>query len=209
MAKNATQNQLKELVGKTVWFRTTLNDTCSGIIDHVEGSGHAAIIMLTADGKEQHGWRHVHMNDIFLTKEDLLGANYEKFKKQVDSYCAQIRTVNELVQFCFDHKVAENGEHTDWAARSAAHKMGFEILGIDLDPESTKVNQMLENGEDVPDEYWTRGMGEDTTDADKTLEIMKQTDADPDTPSSLMMTKAILEAVYGENLEGLSEKKGE
>lgn len=78
MARSVARNlgvQLKNLIGKEVWFRTTLNGLNSGILKSVEGGDHVAISLLTVDGREQHGWRHVHANDIYLTEEDLISAN--------------------------------------------------------------------------------------------------------------------------------------
>ena len=94
----------------------------------------------------------VHADNIYLTKEDLLGANYALFNARVDAYCKKICTVEDLVKFCYSHHTSKCGECSDYEARVAARKRAVELLGIDIDPEATAREKELKEDLEEPDE---------------------------------------------------------
>lgn len=143
--KSVVQAQLNELLGKEVWFRTSIKDVNSGIMISVKGMGHATI-------KTESGKITVHADNIYLTKEDLLGANYALFNARVDAYCKKICTVEDLVKFCYSHHTSKCGECSDYEARVAARKRAVELLGIDIDPEATAREKELKEDLEEPDE---------------------------------------------------------
>lgn len=137
--KSVVQAQLKELIGKEVWFRTSRDDVNSGIMKCVKGMGHATI--QTESGASV----TVHADNIYMTKLDLLGANYKFFTAKVDAYCREINSVEDLVRFCYDHHVSKCKDHTDWEARSAARKRAMELMGIEIDPEAVEFEKDLQD----------------------------------------------------------------
>lgn len=143
--KSVVQAQLKELVGDEVWFRTSTKDVNSGIMICVKGMNHATI-------RTESGKITVHADNIYLTKEDLLGANYALFMSRVDAYCKKIRTVEDLVKFCYSHHTSKCGECSDYEARCAARKRAEELLGVEIDSEAAALEEELKKDLEELDE---------------------------------------------------------
>lgn len=141
MVKSVVKGQLDKLVGKEVWFRSTLNDVNSGIIMCVKGEAHAQI---WTTGRKHNITTHAHANDIYETKDDLLAANHERFLSQISTYKREITDIVTLVKFCYDHPVAERGDQVDYAARAAARERAKELLGVEIDPVTAEMEKKLE-----------------------------------------------------------------
>ena len=148
MTKSIIANDMKQLIGQTVWFRTSCEDINSGVLECVEGMDHAKIV-ITVDANGKAGVRHVHANDIYMTKEDLLSANYERFTAKVNSYARKINDVTDLVKFCYDHFV--KCESIESEARIAARNRAMELLGVEIDSEAAaqekEIEELLAEGE--------------------------------------------------------------
>lgn len=134
MVKSITENKRTELIGKEVWFRTSYKDFNTGILQQVEGMGHA-MIRVASDEPCLTKNIHVHVNDIFETKEDLIAANYERFRSKVGVYKQDIHTIEDLLKFCYIH--------TDYAAKSTMREMARELMDIEIDPDTTEIEKQL------------------------------------------------------------------
>lgn len=139
MDKSAKVNALGSLIGKAVWFRTNDSNVNRGVVREVEDMGHARIEIINPINME-FPYRHVHANDIFMTREDLLSSNYEQSMKKIDSYCSDIKAVTDLVKFCYDKYVEATAgnvlDNSDWEVRMAARRMAMELLGVEIDPKA-------------------------------------------------------------------------
>ncbi len=143
MGRCVSQADLKELIGKDIWFRCSYCDINQGRVEQVLGTGHVRVNMIGAEGLT--GMRRVaHANDIFLTKEDLMGANYERYKLKVESYGKEVTDIVSLVKFCYDHPVSKgSGDNLDMEARQVARMKAMELLGVEIDPEAAKLDAQI------------------------------------------------------------------
>ena len=154
MVKSVIANELNKLIGEEVWFRAAWNDVNSGILMCVKGGAHAQIKVTSNGSINCGGETCIHANDIFLTKDDLLGANYERYKSKVSAYCSEIKTVEDLVKFSYNHRIAE-GDECDFEARDVVRKRAKELLGVEIDPVSAKMETDIEkalNSNDMDDD---------------------------------------------------------
>lgn len=122
------------LLGRRIWYRCGYCDVNEGIAESLVGTDHVRVRCVGVEGPLQER-RLVGRDDIFLTKEDLLGANYEGWKARLNAYEETIATVEDLVRFCFDHPVGKSGS-MDGMARLAARRRAKDLLGIEVDPEA-------------------------------------------------------------------------
>lgn len=121
------------LLGRRIWYRCGHCDVNEGIAESLVGTDHVRVQCVGAEGPRQER-RLVSRDDIFLTKEDLIGANYVSWKAGLEAYERSIATVEDLVRFCFDHPVGK--PDVDATARLAARRRAKDLLGIEVDPEA-------------------------------------------------------------------------
>lgn len=124
--------QLMDLIGKTVWFRTSKCDVNTGRVEKIYDMRHVWV-------RTETGRKCIYENDIFLTKEDLLSANYAVFKHMVDEFKRNMEDIAATVTFCYDHM--KQDEH---AARAAVRQKVRELLDIEVDPEAAELEKELE-----------------------------------------------------------------
>ena len=141
----------EQILGKHIWYRCKYCDINEGIAEALAGRDKVRVICVGAKGITQER-RIVDNADIFLTKEDLMGANYGRWTAQLEAYEKSITTVEDLVRFCFDHPVGKS-EDVDYTARLAARHRAKALLGIEVDEaaavEEAKIQAILdEEGED-------------------------------------------------------------
>lgn len=144
MVKPVVANSLRELTGKEIWFRSSRCDVNSGIIKGVKGEAHAQVIIThTDDHRDIGSITHVHANDIYLDKLDLLGANYERWQARISALCSQMPDAESIVKFCYMHNVGLCGDQTDWDARSAVRRQAKKLFGIEIDPDTAHMEEAL------------------------------------------------------------------
>lgn len=71
------------------------------------------------------------LENLYLTKEEVLIARDEENKKEILKYKSQIKDINDLINFCLSHCIANGEEYTNWNARKAviekAKEFGIKI----------------------------------------------------------------------------------
>ena len=75
-----------------------------------------------------------YFDQLFSTKEEIISFARNKRSKYIEGYKSEIKDVNSLFKFMYNHQVCKNIErYTDIDARFAAKEKAKELLGIDLD----------------------------------------------------------------------------
>lgn len=127
--------QMKELVGKTVYFRSNYNDVNCGVVKGVSfpNADYARIDRINKPG-EMLLVKAVH---IFLTEEELFSDNNSRFMKQVKTSDASrrlrvgeirrtISTTEEVAKLVKEYK----------AIRDAIAECSVKLLGTCIDPDN-------------------------------------------------------------------------
>lgn len=118
-------------VGQEVWFKDTYTDVNSGVVTEIctgEAEGYVKI-KGTGDTFSTGGTK---IKNCYPTKQALLDALQAGWDAKVAAYKESIRTVGDLVRFCFEHNFSAE-EYTDWEARKAAQARAKELLGLELE----------------------------------------------------------------------------
>lgn len=146
MVKSVAANSLNDFVGKEVWFRSSRCDVNSGIIQSVKGTAHVEVsITDTADHRDIGAITHVHANDIYVSKFDLLSANYEKWQAEIVKFCNQMPDAKSIVEFCYTHNVGLCGDETDLTARAAVRRQAKKLFNIELDPDAQHMEDLIKD----------------------------------------------------------------
>lgn len=148
---------LDTLVGKEVWFRTQNNDINSGIVERVEGMGHACVNVTRVGSMRAMGTAHPHANDIYLTKADLIGANYELFEARIQGYKKQMADQEGFVRFCYSI-LADIKSGSSYEMKAAVRERAMELFGIEADPEAAALEKRMEESDD-PIGVWAEAEG--------------------------------------------------
>lgn len=72
------------------------------------------------------------LDELFLTSRDAQDAAVSASNGRRDAFESEIRTVEDLVRFGFEHCVCRAEEYTDWEARDAYKNRAKVLLGLDL-----------------------------------------------------------------------------
>lgn len=124
-----------EYASREIWFRTSWCDVNSGIIKSTAGMGHAWIMITHTDDRAMIGLMTcVHINDIYLTKDELDEANQARFGMKVCEYQRQMPDPASFAVFCYTHDMGP-GKDADRAAREAARIQMKELFGINAGTE--------------------------------------------------------------------------
>lgn len=122
-------------IGQEIWFKAPYVDVNSGIVteirEHVKTPKGEEIYAMLNGTRDTFGSTGARINDCYPTKEALLNGLKAESNNKVKEYCNSIQTVEDLVQFCYDHNMSGE-EYTDWEAKKAARIRAKELLGIDL-----------------------------------------------------------------------------
>lgn len=71
------------------------------------------------------------VGEAYSTKEDCLAAVRGKEQKEIEEYKSQIKTVEDLIRFLFEHPMT--GEDTDYEAKAAAIEMAEKLCGVRIE----------------------------------------------------------------------------
>lgn len=85
--------------------------------------------------RSDHGTQWVKKDDCYATKEDLIDAIQEESDRRVNDFLAEIKNVNDLVQFMYDNIITAE-EYADWDAIKAVRMAAENLLGIDLEQDN-------------------------------------------------------------------------
>lgn len=118
-------------IGQEVWFKATWTDVNSGIVTEICEGKTKGYVMLKGT-RETTGTTGAKIKDCYPTKTELLDALRKEFDDKVKAYCESIKTIEDLVRFCYDHNMSAE-EYTDWEAAKAAKIRAKEMLGIELE----------------------------------------------------------------------------
>lgn len=72
------------------------------------------------------------LRDLYSSREELQKELKKTEEKRIRKIKYEIRNVNDLVEFMYNHCVASAEEHTDWIARRAVKEIAKEMLGLEL-----------------------------------------------------------------------------
>lgn len=116
-------------IGQEIWYEDTYGNIQSGeVTGFHEGTDYVKI----RGTRSSHGSQGVKVTHCYPTKDELLTGMRVKSQKRTSAFCEEIKIVNDLVRFMYDHTVSCAEEYTDWDARKAAAIRAKELLGIDL-----------------------------------------------------------------------------
>ena len=118
-------------IGQKVYYPSTNSDINAGIVRAIN-LGEKADSVEVIGTENTYGSYVVKIGDCYQTKKELLTAMKESHDKQVKEYCDSIRTVEDLVRFCYGHNMCAE-EYTDYEAKEAANIKAAKLLGITLD----------------------------------------------------------------------------
>lgn len=117
-------------IGKEVWYKATWTDVNSGIVTEIcDGKEKGYVIVKGTNNTCD--INRIKIENCYPTEKDLLEALKAEWDKKINEYCKSIRTVEDLVRFCYSHSFNAK-EHTDWKAKKAAELRAKELLNIDL-----------------------------------------------------------------------------
>lgn len=122
-------------IGTEVWYEAW-DSLHSGKITEFDDEKHPDRVMVKGT-RSDHGTQWVEKDSCYASKEDLIDAIQEESDRRVNEFLAQIKNVNDLVQFMYDNTVSMTDEYTDWDARKAARMAADNLLGIDLEQDNT------------------------------------------------------------------------
>lgn len=122
-------------IGTEVWYESW-DSLHSGKITEFDDEKHPDRVMVEGT-RSDHGTQWVKKDGCYASKEDLIDAIQEESDRRVNEFLAQIKNVNDLVQFMYDNTVSMTDEYTDWDARKAARMAADNLLGIDLEQDNT------------------------------------------------------------------------
>lgn len=123
---------MKIKVNDTVWFDYKGTVT-TGVVKDLSET-YVTVYVQSHTGKAK-TTLDVRVSKCFPTKEELVKAMKEEEDRRVSSFKEQITSVEDLVEFMFNHVVCWAEEYTDWDARRAARERAKELLNINLDAE--------------------------------------------------------------------------
>ena len=72
------------------------------------------------------------LRDLYSSREELQKELKKTEEKRIRKIKYEIRDVNDLVTFMYNHCVASAEEYTDWIARRAVKEIAKEMLGLEL-----------------------------------------------------------------------------
>ena len=128
-------NKLDDLIGKEVWFWTTRSNLNKGIIVERKGMGHARI-RISCSANFPEGVCIVHADNIYLDKLDLIRRNLKEINGFKKMYANDIRSVEELVKFCYRHiGYSVDNANEQVAIEQEVREKSMELLGIEVDPD--------------------------------------------------------------------------
>lgn len=117
-------------IGQRVWFYVEYTGICSGIVEKVM-DGPERCVKVDMDGFEIKAIQNVRLERCYPDEESLREALQREHDEKVRAYCDSIKTVENLVMFCYEHNFWAE-EYTDYEAAKAARIRAKELLGLEL-----------------------------------------------------------------------------
>lgn len=114
-------------IGEMVWFES-LGNAIPGVVLELPCKDLGMFVKLRSPSL---GICYKSIEDCYKTEAELRQAMQIKKKERVQNYCESIKTVEDLVRFCYDNAMLAE-EYTNWEARKAARIRAKELLGIEL-----------------------------------------------------------------------------
>lgn len=117
-------------IGQRVWFYMEYAGICSGIVEKVM-DGPEGRVKVDMDGFKIKAIQNVRLERCYPDEESLREALQREHDEKVWAYCDSIKTVENLVRFCYEHNFCAE-EYTDYEAAKAARIRAKELLGLEL-----------------------------------------------------------------------------
>lgn len=112
-------------VGATVWYSGVWETYSKGKIVEIRDSG----VKVKRDAL---GYECVAFDKCFSSKKELADSLKRETDLLVDEYCSRIKSVEDLVEFCYNNTMVVE-EYTNWEARKAGQIMAKKLLGLELE----------------------------------------------------------------------------
>lgn len=124
-------------IGQKVWFfepwGQCIHSAKITALDETEASVRDQERYPYADIKWDDGGDSIRLlRDLYSSREELQKELKKTEEKRIRKIKYEIRDVNDLVTFMYNHCVASAEEYTDWIARRAVKEIAKEMLGLEL-----------------------------------------------------------------------------
>ncbi len=121
----------KPKIGTEVWYKSTWCDVNSGVITGFHNK-HPDYVTIKGI-RDTYGTQNCLISNCYSTKQALLDALHNESQNNIASICNEIKTVEDLIRYMYNHTVSCAEEYTNWDARKAVSIRANELLGIQLE----------------------------------------------------------------------------